>query len=276
MNKFNNRIRSVRRQAGLTLVELMIGVALGLLILSAVLYVFAGSVTSYRQQDSLSVVQESGRIALEVVNRDLRMAGNPGCGNLAFLEHQTPAEFSDAVSLTPAPSGAAATPDSVTIVRGSAEFAVVSTSPATNQVQLVSAAPLGNINPGDKLLLSDCITTDVMTVAAIAGNLVSGSAVSKQYPAGARVMRLDTVTYSVGGGELLRNGQAIATSVENLKFYYGISNGVQRAAARYDAAPAVAELSNIVAVKLSLSLVEGRPAARQVFSSTVALRNRAP
>ncbi len=275
MKNFANRARSVRRQVGLTLVELMIGVALGLLILAAILYVFAGSVTSYRQQESLSVVQESGRIALEIVNRDLRMTGNPGCGNLATLEHKSP-DFSNAVALTPAPSGAAAAPDSLTLVMGSADFAVVSNSPAVDQVLLVDATPLGNISPGDRLLFSDCVTTDVMTVAAVAGNLISGSAISKQYPAGAKVTRLDTVTYSVGAGELLRNGQAIATSVENLKFYYGISDGVVRSATRYEADPAPADIGGIVSVKFSLTLAEGRPAARQVFSSTVALRNRAP
>lgn len=265
-------------QRGLSLVELMIGLALSLLILSAVAYVFAGSSASYRQQESSSTVQESGRIALEVLNRDIRMAGNPGCGNVAFLNHASPAQFSNDLAITGAPGATAADPDAITVTRGSAQFAVIATSPAANQIQLVDITPLGTVVAGDRLLISDCTSTEVMTVTNVAGNTVTGNAMGQQFNPGAQVMLLETIVFTVAGGELMRNGQAVAGAVNNLKFSYGISDGTGRSATRYESAPSAADLLNAVAVKLTLTLSsgQGQAQASQSFTSTVALRNRAP
>lgn len=67
------------RQLGLTLVELMIAVTLGLLILSALLVVYLGSRNAYRSGDSLARVQETGRFALDFIAQDARMSGFAGC-----------------------------------------------------------------------------------------------------------------------------------------------------------------------------------------------------
>lgn len=67
------------RQRGLTLVELMIAVTIGLLVLSALLVVYLGSRNAYRSGDSLARVQEVGRFALDFVAQDVRMSGFVGC-----------------------------------------------------------------------------------------------------------------------------------------------------------------------------------------------------
>ena len=278
MKVVNHLPKPLSTQRGLSLVEILIGLALSLLILSAVAYVFAGSSASYRQQESSSTVQESGRIALEVLNRDIRMAGNPGCGNVAFLSHASPLLFSDDLVLAVAPGATAADPDAITVTRGSAEFAVIANSPSTSQIQVVDISPLGAVAAGDQLLISDCKFTEVMTVTNVAGNTVTGNAMTQQFGPGAQVMLLETVAFTVAGGELMRNGQAVAAAVNNLKFSYGISDGAGRSATRYESAPSAADLLNAVSVKLSLTLSAGQAQAQasQSFSSTVALRNRAP
>lgn len=277
MSQKNHAVKSPRSQRGLSLVEILIGLALSLLILSAVAYVFAGSSASYRQQESSSTVQESGRIALEVLNRDIRMAGNPGCGNVAFLTHSS-ALFNNGLVLIATPGATAANPDAITVTRGSGGFASVSVSPSMTQIDLVDIGPLGTVSAGDRLLISDCSTTDVMTVTNVAGNAVTGSGLLQQFRPGSQVMRLETVAFTVGGGELLRNGQAVASAVTNLKFAYGVSDGTGRSATRYVSSPSAADLANVVAVKLTLTLAAGQAQtqASQVFTSTIALRNRAP
>jgi type IV pilus assembly protein PilW len=272
--------RSPVHQRGLSLIELMIGIALSLLILTAVLYSFAGSRASYQHQTSFSAVQESGRIALELLNRDLRMAGNPGCGNINFLDHRTPLLYSNDVVVETAP-GVGASPDSITIRYGSAAVANVAISPADNQFELVSAAPLGVIVAGDRLLLSDCSATEVITVAGVppapvTGNLITATAnLSQRFRSGSEVMRLETVVYTVGGNELRRNGQAIAAGVTNMQLLYGISSPADRSALAYIDSPAVAAAARAVSVRLALTVADG-PDVSQTFSSTVALRNRAP
>jgi type IV pilus assembly protein PilW len=62
------------RQSGLSLVEVLIGMLLGLFLVGGVLQVFASSRQTYRVHDATSRMQESGRMALEVIARDIRMA----------------------------------------------------------------------------------------------------------------------------------------------------------------------------------------------------------
>ncbi|WLQ14057.1 PilW family protein [Hahella aquimaris] len=67
------------KQKGLSLVELMIALALGLMIMLGVLQIFDGNLASSKLQTAFARVQESGRIATEMMARDIRMADNWGC-----------------------------------------------------------------------------------------------------------------------------------------------------------------------------------------------------
>ena len=67
------------RQRGLTLVELMVSLTLGLLITLAIGYLYTNSRQSYRLNDNVARMQENGRHAMEVISRDVRMAGYWGC-----------------------------------------------------------------------------------------------------------------------------------------------------------------------------------------------------
>lgn len=63
------------RQQGFSLVELMIATVIGLLMITAVLSAFVASSQSYRLQDAMSQVQETGRYVLAQVAFDFRNAG---------------------------------------------------------------------------------------------------------------------------------------------------------------------------------------------------------
>ena len=62
-------------QRGVTLVEMMVAMALGLLILLAVSSIYIGSRQTFRLQDDNARLQETGRYALEVMGRSIRQAG---------------------------------------------------------------------------------------------------------------------------------------------------------------------------------------------------------
>ena len=70
---------SGRRQRGLTLTELLISVAIGVLVVGALVVVYLGSRSAYRSSDSLARVQEAGRFAVEFIAQDARMSGYMGC-----------------------------------------------------------------------------------------------------------------------------------------------------------------------------------------------------
>lgn len=69
------------KQKGLSLVELMIAVLLGLILLTGVMQVFLSSKNVYTSQQALSRIQETGRMAMEFLSRDIRMAGFMGCAS---------------------------------------------------------------------------------------------------------------------------------------------------------------------------------------------------
>ena len=69
------------RQVGLTLVELMVAMLLGLVVVGAVVSVLLSSRQSYTTINALSQVQDNARIAFELMARDIRQAGSSPCGN---------------------------------------------------------------------------------------------------------------------------------------------------------------------------------------------------
>lgn len=70
----------VRRDSrGFGLVELMVAIVLGLVLMAGVIQVFIGNRQAQRADSAVSRVQESGRVALELITADLRAAGFYGC-----------------------------------------------------------------------------------------------------------------------------------------------------------------------------------------------------
>lgn len=72
---------SARTAAGVTLVELMISMTLGLLVVGACGHLYLASLGSANATLGVSRVQESGRLALELLGRDIRSAGDLLCHN---------------------------------------------------------------------------------------------------------------------------------------------------------------------------------------------------
>jgi type IV pilus assembly protein PilW len=79
MNTSIHQISAIRHQRGVTLVELMVALVLGLVITGGVLQVFAANRASYEFNDGLSRLQENGRAALETLSHRVRLAGYYGC-----------------------------------------------------------------------------------------------------------------------------------------------------------------------------------------------------
>ena len=86
-----NGNRDPRRAAGLTLIELMIAMLIGIVLVLGMVQVFAASRAAYLLSEGLGRVQENGRFALDFLQRDIRMAGHFGCVNDQAHMRNTPA-----------------------------------------------------------------------------------------------------------------------------------------------------------------------------------------
>lgn len=80
MKQFN--FNSRKHQSGLSLIELMIALVLGLIVVSAVFNTFLGSSRSARFSQGLQQMQENGRYGITTLQRGIRLAGYSPDGNL--------------------------------------------------------------------------------------------------------------------------------------------------------------------------------------------------
>jgi len=83
-------------EAGFTIVEMMVAVTIGLIILAGLSQIFATSRATYKVDEGLSRMQETGRFAYEFISKDVRMAGYSGCLNKSVTvtnNLDTPTDF---------------------------------------------------------------------------------------------------------------------------------------------------------------------------------------
>jgi len=71
-----NRQRSdiVKFEMGLSLIELLISMALGLVLMAGILQIFSASKRMFELTDDLSVIQEKGQLAIALLSENIRMA----------------------------------------------------------------------------------------------------------------------------------------------------------------------------------------------------------
>ena len=79
MNASTNRMR----QSGVGLIELMVAMVIGLFLILGAVTVFSQSRSTYRTAESVARLQEIGRLAMDVVETDVRMANFWGMSNRA-------------------------------------------------------------------------------------------------------------------------------------------------------------------------------------------------
>ncbi|OZG71475.1 hypothetical protein BTA51_21305 [Hahella sp. CCB-MM4] len=76
-----------RKQSGLSLVEVMIALALSAVLVLGLAQVFGSSREANRLQSGLARVQESGRVGMEILGRDIRNGAYLGCAKWASMNN---------------------------------------------------------------------------------------------------------------------------------------------------------------------------------------------
>ncbi|MES2606990.1 MAG: prepilin-type N-terminal cleavage/methylation domain-containing protein, partial [Pseudomonadota bacterium] len=72
---------SLLRQAGLTLVEMMVSITISLVVLSGVVQVLVVSKSNFITVREMASMQENARFALKYLTDEIRMAGYSGCAS---------------------------------------------------------------------------------------------------------------------------------------------------------------------------------------------------
>lgn len=219
---------------GFSLVEIMIALTLSLLLLGAVFQIFISAKASYRMNEGLARLQETGRFAADILAGDIRMAGYQGCMTLDQITPHvivanppTDLQIYDPANVLTGQNdlaagntlGAVAGSDSLTIRGASAADArVVPSPPNANPAEIkIDDNPAG-FQKYDILMVTDCASADIfqattvskdkgnsnVTIAHASGN--TENKLSKNYGADARMMEFIATTYFVA--DTLRKNEA--------------------------------------------------------------------
>ncbi|MDR2014915.1 MAG: prepilin-type N-terminal cleavage/methylation domain-containing protein [Azoarcus sp.] len=80
MTRFPTRLAAPSIQRGLTLIEMMISMLLGLIVVGGVLGIFVANSETSRRTGDLARIQENARAAVQFMSRSMREAGGNPCG----------------------------------------------------------------------------------------------------------------------------------------------------------------------------------------------------
>ena len=218
-----------RPQAGMSLVELMVGLVLGLFVVAVMGAVYLGSRSTFVAQESGSRLQENGRFVMDTIANDLRMSGFRGCLGAEpvdntlntptallynFAEpiwgsHYTGAAWSPALSAPATTLGALPAGDVLVVRRPSGLGWSLIAEMASTSAEL-TITPTPNFTIGDLLVVADCAGAAVLQATNAApgaggsiqhmmgGGAVPGvarNALSRAYANDARVWRMQTLIY---------------------------------------------------------------------------------
>ena len=237
------------RRAGFSLIELLVGMTLGLFLIAGLVGVFAGNKRSAELNAAMSTLQENARFALDAIVRDVRMGGHQGCldangGAVAITATGPPTSDLAATGVTGAVIDADGAWDPVPALgTGSGAFAAPTTRPAVPGTHAIvvqfggpDSAPLaapmrrasGRPDPyaplrvagdpglemGDPAIVSNCETGELFEVTGVvrgAGTTAGTTTIEHAVGANARASFL--TAYGGTGGDLRTRVMPLTTSV---------------------------------------------------------------
>lgn len=233
MNRPNTQTKY--RSGGFSLIELMIGMLLGLVVISSAVTVFSGSRKSIDLNTALTDIQDNARFAMDTITRDIRMSGFQGCIDIntsvaKILADNTPTNdyFNSAITASVVkadnswdpiqPIGFTLPTDKAKPVPGTHTLSVQFGNAETYTFQplpskdadVVLDVDDASLVEGDLALISNCQVADIFQVTSFSGTTVQHSSsgnvdkrLSAAYgSAGAnnrpRIMRFEANIYFIG------------------------------------------------------------------------------
>lgn len=160
----------IAKQQGFSLVELLITMALGLLLSVGLIDLYISNQKTYHLTQTLARMQEDARAAMQIMRRDIRMAGYVGCGRLDEIVLHSVDEINktrlvgwhdgrSTSSMRLPMTQQNLKPNSDMLLLQSAEPNTVAVTSTSNDKIQFAKKP--DFETGDSLLISDCHKADI-------------------------------------------------------------------------------------------------------------------
>ncbi|WP_323847374.1 PilW family protein [Microbulbifer magnicolonia] len=290
-------MKILKKQSGLSLIELMIGILLASLLLLGVLQIFDANRRTNDLQESLSRIQESGRMATDLLNKELRGAAFDGCVvDLSLLVNNAGTMFDgnaidgddNISSATEIGSKTVEPGTDVLRVRGAVDAcggtAKIASTANIGDTEIELAGSCGSLEDGDYVMIANCRAGDISTVAGLSGTppvLTLANNFSSNYGPESRVYRpyvreffvsRDTTTNLPGlfMSEDGNNAQELIPGIEDLQVLYGRdSGGGDDTVDIWGAPPSNAvESEQVAAIRIQLLVAAGSASGAEQFKYT--------
>ncbi len=225
------------RQAGFTLVEIMVGMAIGMLATIVILQVLSVFETQKRSTTGTADAQTNGSIALYNISREMQNAGYPLMpAASSALECTTVTYGATGITSISPVTITDGTSDTITIhygtTRGGGVPSPIGASPVGNVVTLgTSVSPGSNFGclVNDVSLIANGTTCALSTVTALSSGTTPPTVTLQNVTAavaGANFACLgewNEIVYAVSSGSLQRAGVDAVADIVNIQAQYGIS-----------------------------------------------------
>lgn len=245
----------MNNEKGLSIIELMIAITLGLILTIAVVQLFLGSRATFTNHQSISRIQETGRLAVEFLSKDIRMISSTGFrGQLKTIVNKidSPTVYQDyAEGMSIVSSADGITPlagTEILIIRGvlfnDPSIVANSITDTTITVGLIttqagacdSADGFNGMCPGDDLIISDYqkaiafSSTNIekngtqVTITKPAGWGGDPIQYNEHFTVGAHVSKITSVAYFVANGASGRPSLFQRVDGQNVELLEGVTD----------------------------------------------------
>jgi len=218
-----------RPQSGLSLIELMVAMTLGLMITMTLGYILMGSRSTYRTQDASARIQDTGRFVLDFIGRNIRAVGRVEITPIAGDKRITMGNV-----LNP-------NCNQLTSICGANGITTVNTggNPATRDVDNLTVVYQISDMGGNSII--DCNGNGAGTLLSQQRFAISGTTPIKYYGNVINTLRLNPTNPNGFQLQCLGNGataaQPFAEGVEDIQFSYGIDSNNDLAVDSWMATP---------------------------------------
>ena len=231
------------KQHGVSLIELLVALLLGLVLIAGIGHLFMSANRTYLLQEELSRIQENARVAMDILARDIRMAGFTGCPGQSALANAISANSSDREWMAHFDKGILGIPasdksrvdsnaqsDIIVIHKLDPDYDLTVTSHNTSTAILTSSQSHG-LREGNVLALvsQNC---DQVSVFKATGN-TSGSSIEHVALSGATLFNCTSQLQGAynclsgsTGSSLYNHKSAIIAPLSSTAYYLRDSNGV--------------------------------------------------
>ncbi|MFK7795144.1 MAG: PilW family protein [Gammaproteobacteria bacterium] len=211
------------KQLGFTIVELMVGLLLSLLLVGGVLQVYFGTKATYRITEGLSRLQENTRFSVDMLARDIRMAGYVPCSQPQNTDSVVNAGVNDwwaqvfdnrlrgfesEASTFPADIDSAPGTDAILILRGGERVAGVNFYDSANNQFVMQRNLNQDWLAGNKLNGSLMIACDATNATLFQASTVNTNTIQVA-SAGSSPGNSEATIYAYGNDSQLTNYKAV-------------------------------------------------------------------